>query len=73
LEAKERGINGMSLFDLLEMLCDWKAAGERHADGCVKRSLKVNKERFKLSDQLASVLHNTAVECGWIKVEEVGE
>src|SRR5690554_941138 len=27
------GINGMTLLDLIEMLCDWKAATERHADG----------------------------------------
>jgi len=72
-EHYANGIDGMSLFDLLEMLCDWKAAGERHADGCIKRSLKVNSERFKISDQLASVLHNTAVECGWIKVDEEEE
>lgn len=33
------GIQGMSLFDLLEMLADWKAAGERHADGSALRGL----------------------------------
>src|SRR3990167_9483910 len=27
------GIDGMSLIDLVEMLCDWKAATMRHNDG----------------------------------------
>lgn len=56
------GINGMSLFDLLEMTCDWKAAGERHADGSIERSLTVNKERFNIGDQLYEILQNTARE-----------
>jgi hypothetical protein len=60
------GVNGMSLLDLIEMLCDWKAAGERHADGSMERSLRLNRERFKISDQLQDVLINTAAELGWI-------
>lgn len=65
-EHYQNGINGMSLFDLMEMICDWKAAGERHDNGSIERSLKVNKERFKISDQLQSVLENTAREFGWL-------
>ncbi len=60
------GINGMSLLDLIEMLCDWKAAGERHADGSMERSLTINRERFKISPQLQSILENTAREMGWL-------
>lgn len=60
------GVDGMSLFDLLEMLCDWKAAGERHADGSMERSLTVNRERFRVSDQLQQILRNTAIEMGFI-------
>ena len=64
------GINGMSLLDLLEMLCDWKAAGERHADGgCIVRSLTHNRERFGITPQLEQVLLNTAKQLGWIKPE----
>jgi hypothetical protein len=63
-ESKPNGINGMSLLDLLEMLCDWKAAGERLADGSMERSLRVNRERFKISDQLYEVLENTVKELG---------
>lgn len=62
----EPTVGRMSLFDVLEMLMDWKAAGERHADGSIERSLKINKDRFKISDQLQSVLEATAREMGWM-------
>ena len=65
-EHYPNGIDGMSLLDLLEMLCDWKAAGERHANGSMGRSLEVNRDRFKISPQLQSVLENTARELGWL-------
>ena len=65
-EHHENGIDGMSLMDLVEMLCDWKAAGERHADGDMKRSLELNRPRFNISPQLQSVLINTARELKWI-------
>lgn len=61
-----QGVNGMSLFDVVEMLCDWKAAGERHTDGSIERSLIVNRQRFGISDQLQAILLNTAIEMGWI-------
>jgi rubrerythrin len=60
------GIEGMSLLDLVEMLCDWKAAGERHANGSIERSLVVNRERFQLSEQLTRILSNSARELGWV-------
>lgn len=56
------GINGMNLIDLIELICDWKAASERHADGNIYRSLEINKERFGISDQLTQILKNT-VDC----------
>lgn len=62
----EPNIGGMSLFDLVEMLCDWKAAGERHTDGSMERSLRINKDRFKISPQLQSILENTVKELRWI-------
>lgn len=64
-EHHENGINGMDLFDLVEMVVDWKAAGERHADGNIYRSIELNKERFNLSDQLVDILINTAKRSGW--------
>lgn len=59
------GVNGMTLVDLIEMLADWKAATERHADGDLLRSLGIQRERFGLSDQLVEILHNTAAKYGW--------
>lgn len=54
------GVNGMSLLDLIEMLCDWKAASERHDDGNIMRSIELNTVRFKLDLQMVSILKNTA-------------
>lgn len=64
-EHYSNGVNGMSLLDVLEMFCDWKAATERHADGSLERSIKINKERFKMSDQMAEIFENTRKELGW--------
>lgn len=59
------GINGMSLLDVIEMLADWKAAGMRHADGDMQKSLEINMGRFGISEQLAKILRNTVKELGW--------
>ena len=53
------GLAGMNLIDLLEMLCDWKAAALRHQDGDLRKSLAISKSRFQMSEQLASILENT--------------
>lgn len=53
------GINGMQLLDLVEMLCDWKAATERHDDGDIRRSLEINAERFGIDPQLKQILSNS--------------
>lgn len=66
-EHYPNGIDGMSVLDVLEMLCDWKAATERHADGDLSRSLEINRARFNISDQLHIILVNTARELGWIE------
>jgi hypothetical protein len=61
------GVDGMNLVDLVEMLCDWKAATARHADGDIERSLEVNMDRFGLSPQLVSILGNTIRDLDWQK------
>lgn len=58
-EHYENGIDGMDLFDVMEMLMDWKAATMRHNDGNILKSLEINKARFSISDQLQKILHNT--------------
>lgn len=54
------GISGMTLVDLIEMFCDWKAASERHGNGDIFKSIKINKARFLMSDQLTQIFINTA-------------
>ena len=64
-EHYKNGINGFDLFDLMELFFDWKAASERHNDGDIRKSIEINKERFKISDQLNSILLNTVSKLGW--------
>lgn len=64
-EHYENGIAGMSLLDIIEMVCDWKAASERTKQGSIAQSLVHNKTRFSISDQLAAILENTVKELGW--------
>lgn len=58
------GIGGMSLLDLIEMLVDWKAASERHADGDFLASIEYNQGRFGYTDEMKAILLNTARELG---------
>ena len=58
----EQGIRGMTLLDLTEMLCDWKAATMRHTDGDILRSIELNQKRFGYSDELKQILLNTLME-----------
>jgi hypothetical protein len=60
------GVNSMSLLDIIEMLADWKAAGERTKDGSMAKSLEINFKRFAIDEQLAGILINTARELGWL-------
>ncbi len=69
-EFYPNGIEGMTLLDLVEMLCDWKAAGERHNDGSIVKSLEHNKDRFRIEPQLYQILMNTAQEMKWIPALE---
>ena len=55
-----KGINDMNLVDIVEMLCDWKAASERHNDGNLLKSIEINAQRFGYDDQLKQIFINTA-------------
>jgi hypothetical protein len=61
----ENGIAGMSLLDIIEMFCDWYAAGQRTKNGSLKQSLAVNRTRFGADPVLAQIFENTRVEMGW--------
>ena len=64
-EHYENGINGMDLFDLIEMFFDWKAATERTLHGNIYKSIEFNKERFKMDPQVVDVFINTAKKLNW--------
>lgn len=54
------GVADMNLMQIIEMLCDWKAASLRTKDGNIWKSIDFNTKRFYISDQLRDVLENTA-------------
>lgn len=60
-------IDAMSPLDLVEMLCDWKAAGKRHKTGSMAQSLKVNRERFKAHYWFHDALERDAKEIGLLE------
>ena len=58
-------ISAMSLLSLIEMLTDWKSATMRHDDGDIMKSIQINQNRFKYSDELKHIFQNTIIEMGW--------
>ena len=62
------GIKGMNLLDLVEMLADWKAAGLRHHDGDLLKSIEINQAKYGFSDELKAILINTAK---WLNARSV--
>lgn len=59
-EHFQNGVTDMNLVDVVEMLCDWKAASERQHNGNLLTSIEQNAIRFKINDQLKQILINTA-------------
>ena len=53
------GLNDMTLIDIIEMLCDWKAATLRHADGDILKSIEQNQKRFGYGDELKQIFIKT--------------
>lgn len=60
-------VDSMTLLDLIEMVCDWKAAGDMSEGGSFAGSVEYGTERFRLSPQLVSILKNTGKELGWME------
>lgn len=63
-EHYENGVAGMDIIDVVEMLCDWKAASQRNKGGTL--NLQACFERFNIESQLQSIFTNTAIRLGWI-------
>lgn len=64
-EHFSNGISGMNLIDILEMLADWKSSTKRGVDGDILKSIEINQDRFKYSDELKQILINTIKYLGW--------
>jgi hypothetical protein len=62
------GMVEMNLIDLLEMLCDWKAATLRHNTGDIRKSLEINQKRFGYSNDVKRLLTNTV---DWLEDQDV--
>lgn len=58
-EYHVNGINDMNLFDLLEMLVDWRASSMRSETGNILNSLKINQKRFGYSEEMKQLLART--------------
>lgn len=52
------GVDGMSLFDLIEMFFDWKAASERGEESSM--NIGAACKRFNISPQVEAIFRNTA-------------
>lgn len=63
-EHHVNGICDMNLFDILEMLADWKAAGEQN-QGTIEKSFEVNAERYSIPPTVLAILWNTVLALGW--------
>lgn len=59
-EHFKNGINDMNLLDVVEMICDWKAATLRQKDGNLLKSIEINAQRFGFDEQFTQILLNTA-------------
>jgi hypothetical protein len=55
-EHYENGVNGMTLVDLIEMVCDWQAAAQAKNTSI---DLLHAAKRFGLCDQLVEIIANT--------------
>jgi hypothetical protein len=53
-------LSQMNLIEILEMVCDWIGASQRNGSKTdIYKGLEINKERFKINDQLFSIIMNT--------------
>lgn len=64
-EHYENGISDMDMFDVVEMFFDWKCATERHDDGDILESIKINKERFGYDSEFEEMYISSAFYMGY--------
>lgn len=59
-EHYANGVKDMTLIDVIEMLCDWKASSLRQNNGNLLKNIDINTQRFKIDKQLKQLIINTA-------------
>ena len=59
-EHFKNGVNDMNLIDIVEMVCDWKAASMRQHNGNLLTSIEVNAKKFGIDSQFRHILENAA-------------
>jgi hypothetical protein len=62
----KNGINDMNLIDIVEMICDWKAAARRSPDQTFEQSLDYAFKRYGIDGQLKQIMLNTFQALGWM-------
>ena len=60
-EHYPQGVRGMTLLDVVEMSCDWRAAAQR-GNTNPHQSVEISRKRFAIDDQLNCILHNSVKE-----------
>ena len=63
------GVYNMNLIDIIEMICDWKAASRRSPDKTLEDSLEECFKRYNIVGQLQRVIWNTLMDMGIIKAD----
>ncbi len=58
----KNGVEDMTLCDIVEMLCDWKAATARNKNGNIRKSIEINAEKYNIPPMLRKILENTVKE-----------
>jgi hypothetical protein len=62
----ENGVNDMSLIDIVEMICDWKAASRRSPDKKFIDTLDYAFDKYGIDSQLQGIIRNTLRDLAWI-------
>jgi hypothetical protein len=70
-EYYSNGVSGMTLLDMIEMLCDLKAATMRPGSRTLAHALELAIKKHKISQEVAGILRHTAVEFFWTTFEEL--
>ncbi len=63
------GVKSMSLADVVEMVCDWKAASDREGND-FNISLEICLEKYIESPELRGIIRNTALDFDWDERKE---